>query len=70
MPQKLNVQVTFNQDNQETLHGGGMEEILKLGEGNSRQWKQHEQWYKDRKHKVKFKKKQINLVWCQVHINA
>lgn len=39
-------------------------------EGNSRQWEHHEQWYKDRKHRVMFKKKQISLVWYQVRING
>lgn len=39
-------------------------------EGSSRQSVQHEQWCKDRKQRVMFKKKQISLVWCQVHING
>lgn len=32
MPQKLKGTVTFNEDNQERLHGARMEEILKSGE--------------------------------------
>lgn len=32
MPQKLKGTVTFDEDNQERLHGARMEEILKWGE--------------------------------------